>query len=53
MDFLEKREGTERRVEMEEYSKKISEGIAVNMSEAERDNLSNERGFERVGPPLA
>ena len=37
---------------MEEYFKKISEGVAANMSEAERDNLRKEHGFERVGPPL-
>jgi mannose-6-phosphate isomerase-like protein (cupin superfamily) len=37
---------------MEEYFKKISEGIATNMSEAERDNLRKAHGFERVGPPL-
>lgn len=37
---------------MEEYFKKISAGVAANMSEAERDNLRKEHGFERVGPPL-
>jgi len=37
---------------MEEYFKKISEGIATNMSETERDNLRKEHGFEKVGPPL-
>lgn len=37
---------------MEEYFKKISDGVASNMSEAERDNLRKEHGFERVGPPL-
>ncbi len=37
---------------MEEYFKKLSEGIATNMSEAERDNLRKAHGFERVGPPL-
>ncbi|MDQ6481701.1 cupin domain-containing protein [Dyadobacter sp. LHD-138] len=37
---------------MEAYFKKISEGVAKNMSEAERDNLRKEHGFERVGPPL-
>jgi len=37
---------------MEEYFKKISEGVATNMSEAERDNLRKAHGFERVGPPL-
>jgi len=37
---------------MEEYFKKLSEGVAKNMSEAERDNMRKEHGFERVGPPL-
>ncbi len=37
---------------MEEYFKKISEGVANNMTEAERDQLRKEHGFERVGPPL-
>ncbi|MBS0028277.1 cupin domain-containing protein [Chitinophaga sp. 22321] len=37
---------------MEEYFKKISEGVAKNMSEAERDNMRKEHGFEKVGPPL-
>jgi len=37
---------------MEEYFKKISEGIATNMSEEERNNLRKEYGFEKVGPPL-
>lgn len=37
---------------MEEYFKKISEGIATHMSETERDNLTKAHGFERVGPPL-
>jgi len=37
---------------MEEYFKKISEGIATNMSAEERDNLRKAHGFERVGPPL-
>ena len=37
---------------MEEYFKKISEGVATNMSEEERDNLRKAHGFERVGPPL-
>ena len=37
---------------MEAYFTKISEGIAKNMSEAERDNLRKEYGFEKVGPPL-
>ncbi|MFC0773413.1 cupin domain-containing protein [Terrimonas alba] len=37
---------------MEEYFKKLSEGLAKNMSEAERDNMRKEHGFEKVGPPL-
>ena len=37
---------------MEEYFKKLSEGVAKNMSEAERDNMRKEYGFEKVGPPL-
>ncbi|WP_342084290.1 cupin domain-containing protein [Dyadobacter sp. OTU695] len=37
---------------MEEYFKKLSAGVAANMSEAERDRLRKEHGFERVGPPL-
>lgn len=37
---------------MEEYFKKLSAGVAANMSEAERDLLRKEHGFERVGPPL-
>ena len=37
---------------MEEYFKKISEGAATTMTEAERDNLRKAHGFERVGPPL-
>jgi len=37
---------------MEEYFKKLSEGIATNMSEEERNNLRKAHGFEKVGPPL-
>jgi mannose-6-phosphate isomerase-like protein (cupin superfamily) len=37
---------------MEEYFKKLSEGVAKNMSEEERDNMRKEHGIERVGPPL-
>ena len=37
---------------MEEYFKKLSEGVAKNMSEEERDNMRKEHGFEKVGPPL-
>lgn len=37
---------------MEAYFKKLREGMAKNMIEAERDNMRKEYGFERVGPPL-
>jgi mannose-6-phosphate isomerase-like protein (cupin superfamily) len=37
---------------MEEYFKKLSEGVAANMSEEERNNMRKEHGFEKVGPPL-
>ena len=37
---------------MEEYFKKLSKGIARDMSEEERDNLRKEHGLKRVGPPL-
>ena len=37
---------------MEEYFKKLSKGVARNMSEKERDDLRKEHGVERVGPPL-
>jgi mannose-6-phosphate isomerase-like protein (cupin superfamily) len=37
---------------MEAYFKKLSEGIATNMSEEERNNMRKEHGFEKVGPPL-
>jgi mannose-6-phosphate isomerase-like protein (cupin superfamily) len=37
---------------MEEYFKKLSEGVAKNMSEEERNNMRKEHGFEKVGPPL-
>lgn len=37
---------------MEEYFKKLSEGVATNMSEEERNNMRKEHGFEKVGPPL-
>lgn len=37
---------------MEEYFKKLSEGVAKNMSEEERDNMRKEHGIEKVGPPL-
>jgi mannose-6-phosphate isomerase-like protein (cupin superfamily) len=37
---------------MEEYFKKLNEGIATNMSEEERNNMRKAHGFEKVGPPL-
>ena len=37
---------------MEEFFKKISEGVAKNMTEAEQDKLREAHGFKRVGPPL-
>ncbi|HKO79235.1 MAG TPA: cupin domain-containing protein [Chitinophagaceae bacterium] len=37
---------------MEEYFKKLSEGVAKNMSEEERNNMRKEHGVEKVGPPL-
>jgi mannose-6-phosphate isomerase-like protein (cupin superfamily) len=37
---------------MEEYFKELSEGVAKNMSEEERNNMRKEHGFEKVGPPL-
>ncbi|MDF2193441.1 cupin domain-containing protein [Paraflavitalea sp. CAU 1676] len=37
---------------MEEYFKKLSEGVAANMSEEQRNNMRKEHGFEKVGPPL-
>ena len=37
---------------MEEYFRKLSEGVAKNMTEEERNNLRREHGFEKVGPPL-
>ena len=37
---------------MEEYFQKLSDGIAKNMSEEERNNMRKEHGFEKVGPPL-
>ena len=37
---------------MEDYFKKLSEGVAKNMSEKERDDFRKAYGFERVGPPL-
>ncbi|MGX5817693.1 cupin domain-containing protein [Chitinophaga lutea] len=37
---------------MEEYFRKLSEGVAKNMSEEERNNLRKAHGFEKVGPPI-
>ncbi len=37
---------------MEEYFKKLSEGVAKNMSEEERNNMRKAHGVEKVGPPL-
>jgi uncharacterized RmlC-like cupin family protein len=37
---------------MEEYFKKLSEGVAKNMTEEERNNMRKEHGVEKVGPPL-
>lgn len=37
---------------MEEMFKKISEGVAKNMTEEEQDKFRAEHGIKRVGPPL-
>jgi mannose-6-phosphate isomerase-like protein (cupin superfamily) len=37
---------------MEEFFRKISEGVAKNMSEAEQDKFREEHGLKRVGPPI-
>lgn len=37
---------------MEEYFKKLSEGVAATMTEEERNKMRREHGFEKVGPPL-
>ncbi|WP_262893179.1 hypothetical protein [Spirosoma validum] len=37
---------------MEEFFKKLSEGVAKNMSEAEQDKIREEHGFKRVVPPI-
>ena len=37
---------------MEEFFKKLSEGVAKNMTEEEQDKLRIEHGFKRVGPPI-
>jgi len=37
---------------MEEFFKKISEGVAKNMSEEEQDKFREEHGLKKVGPPI-
>lgn len=37
---------------MEEYFRKLSEGVARNMTEEERNDLRKAHGFEKVGPPI-
>jgi len=37
---------------MEEFFIKISQGIAKNMTEAQQDQLREDHGFKRVGPPI-
>jgi len=37
---------------MEEFFKKISEGVAKNMTEDQQDKFRIEHGFKRVGPPI-
>jgi mannose-6-phosphate isomerase-like protein (cupin superfamily) len=37
---------------MEEYFKKLSAGVAKNMTEEERNKMRKEHGVEKVGPPL-
>ncbi len=37
---------------MEEYFIKLSEGVAKNMTEEERNKLRKAHGFEKVGPPI-
>jgi mannose-6-phosphate isomerase-like protein (cupin superfamily) len=38
---------------MEEFFKKISEGVASKMSQEEQDKMREEHGFKRVGPPIS
>jgi len=37
---------------MEEFFKKMSEGVAKNMTEEQQEEFRKEHGFKRVGPPL-
>jgi hypothetical protein len=37
---------------MEEYFKKISEGVTSKMTDDERKNFRRQHGIEQVGPPL-
>ena len=37
---------------MEEFFKKISEGVARNMTEEQQDKFREEHGLKRAGPPL-
>lgn len=37
---------------MEAFFRKLSEGVAKDMSEAEQDKFREEHGFKRVGPPI-
>ncbi|HMF73901.1 MAG TPA: cupin domain-containing protein [Flavitalea sp.] len=37
---------------MEEFFKKISEGVGRNLSEEEQDKFREEHGFKKVGPPI-
>lgn len=37
---------------MEEFFKKLSDGVAKGMTEAEQDKFREEHGFKRVGPPI-
>lgn len=37
---------------MEAFFRKLSEGVAKGMTEAEQDKFREEHGFKRVGPPI-
>lgn len=37
---------------MEEFFRKVSEGVGKNMSEEEQDKFREEHGFKKVGPPI-
>ncbi|MET0244007.1 MAG: cupin domain-containing protein, partial [Flavitalea sp.] len=37
---------------MEEFFTKLGQGVAKNMTEAEQDQMREEHGFKRVGPPI-